>query len=84
VPSDGVIGIKLKRVDGQELTLTYVGPPQGEDGSIIEAFMRGHRTAAPIRRPESYGKVDDFARMWCVRAAPILHLKRKLVDETVD
>jgi hypothetical protein len=39
--SDGVLGIKLKRADGQELTLTYVGIPQGEAAGVIEAFMRG-------------------------------------------
>ena len=36
------------------------------------------------RRPESYDKVDDFFLLWCVRAAPNLHIERKLVDETVD
>ena len=39
--SDGVLGVKLKRADGQELTFAYVRPRQGEAASIIKAFMLG-------------------------------------------
>lgn len=41
--SEGVLGIKLRRADGQELTVTYLNKPQGEAASVIEAFMRGDR-----------------------------------------
>jgi hypothetical protein len=44
VPSanEGVLGVKLKRADGQELTVTYYNMPQAEAAGVIESFMRGH------------------------------------------
>jgi hypothetical protein len=39
--SQNLLGVKLTRADGQELTVTYVNMKQGEAAGLIEAFMRG-------------------------------------------
>jgi hypothetical protein len=40
--SEGVLGVKLKRADGQELTVTYYNRPPAEIPGVIDSFMRGH------------------------------------------
>lgn len=39
--SQSLLGVKLTRSDGQELTVTYLNTKQGEAAGLIEAFMRG-------------------------------------------
>jgi hypothetical protein len=74
--SEGVLGVKLKRADGPELTATYYNTPQEEVAGLIESFMQGGGRAVSGRREMSKGLerlqgriVSLGTNSWLVRQA---------------